>query len=147
MDESQILAGCCLRLRIRRWGVRVSPGALNLCLCRLLTGFAFGASRGRESRNWRSGSSMGDGVAVVRSRRRGQADRRAGYRGTQRLGCGRDETGTLPDADMSVNTAELDPTEAVAAIHSRVQALAAYWRDRSNVSHHPLILLQQCVSN
>jgi guanylate kinase len=37
-----------------------------------------------------------------------------------------DETDTLPDADMSVNTAELDPADAAATIQSRVQALAAY---------------------
>ena len=37
-----------------------------------------------------------------------------------------DETETLPDADMSVKTAELDPADADAAIHSRVQSLAAY---------------------
>lgn len=37
-----------------------------------------------------------------------------------------DETKTLPDADMSLNTAELDPADAAAAIHNRVQALVTY---------------------
>lgn len=54
-------------------------------------------------------------VALGRITERGTGDTAARLRAW-------DETAPLPDADISINTADVHPAEAAAAIHSRVQA-------------------------
>jgi len=62
-------------------------------------------------------------VALGRIAERGTGDTTARLRAW-------DETAPLPEADISINTAEVHPADTAAIIHSRVQARAARARGR-----------------